>query len=136
LKYLLDTNILSEPLKPLPSKKALTKLKQHQNEISTCTVVLHEMWFGCLRLDSAVKRKLIEEYIQAVIWPTVPILPYDYASAVWHAGERARLTSIGKIPGFVDSQIAAIARTNKLILVTANTKDFAAFHDLQVENWL
>jgi tRNA(fMet)-specific endonuclease VapC len=35
----------------------------------------------------------------------------------------------------VDGQIAAIAYANDLILVTVNTRDFAPFKDLQVEDW-
>jgi tRNA(fMet)-specific endonuclease VapC len=45
------------------------------------------------------------------------------------------LTSQGRTPSYVDSQIAAIARVHNLILVTRNTDDFADFVDLTVENW-
>ncbi len=52
------------------------------------------------------------------------------------AKERARLSNLGLTPSFVDGQIAAVAATNELILVTANTIDFADFQDLQIENWI
>jgi len=137
VKFLLDTNILSEPLKATPNSKALRKLRIHQAEIATATPVWHELLFGCRRLPpSATKRRIIEEYLSNVIWPAVPILSYDRTAAEWHASERARLASIGKIPRFVDGQIAAIAKTNDLILVTGNVKDFTLFEELHVENWL
>ena len=41
----------------------------------------------------------------------------------------------GLTPAFADGQIAAIASTNQLILVTRNTKDFINFGDLTIENW-
>lgn len=63
------------------------------------------------------------------------ILPYDKASARWHAKEQARLLKIGRPAPFADSQIASIAVVNDLTLVTRNERDFANFRDLRVENW-
>jgi tRNA(fMet)-specific endonuclease VapC len=135
VKYLLDTNILSEPLKAQPNSAVLRKLRLHQSEIATAVPVWHELLYGLQRLGPSSKRKALEEYLHTVVWPTVPILAYDANSAALHATERARLTSLGKTPTFVDGQIAAIAMSNHLCLVTANTKDFVVFTDLQVENW-
>ena len=63
------------------------------------------------------------------------ILPYDTAAAEWHATERARLIGLGRTPPFVDSQIAAIAYTQGLVLVTANIAHFREFAALEVEDW-
>lgn len=52
-----------------------------------------------------------------------------------HARERARLDKIGAKPPFIDSQIAAIANLNGLVLVTANRKDFERFTGLELEDW-
>jgi len=54
---------------------------------------------------------------------------------VWPARERARLSKAGRRPPFVDGQIAAIAATNGLVLVTANPKDFTVFRGLEVTDW-
>jgi tRNA(fMet)-specific endonuclease VapC len=62
-------------------------------------------------------------------------LPYDAEGAKWHASERVRLSSIGQSPSFVDGQIAAVASTNNLILVTRNITDFENFSGLSLENW-
>ncbi len=136
MKFLLDTNILSEPMKTAPSARAMRKLRAHQAEIATAAPVWHEMLFGCRRLPSSRKRDAIEQYLRSVVWASVPILSYGVVAAEWHASERARLTTMGKTPAFVDGQIAAIAKTNDLILVTDNVTDFALFQELQVENWL
>jgi tRNA(fMet)-specific endonuclease VapC len=93
------------------------------------------LWFGCQRLPDSAKRQAIEEYLTHVIGPSLPILPYDERAAEWHAVERARLTRAGKTPAFADGQIAAIARTNDLILVTFNRADYADFQDLTFEDW-
>jgi predicted nucleic acid-binding protein len=48
---------------------------------------------------------------------------------------RARLAQIGRPPPFADGQIAAIAVTNGLVLVTFNRKDYDAFEELRMEDW-
>ncbi len=135
LTYLLDTNVVSDPLRPVPNQQVLDHLKRHEDEIALATIVWHELLFGAYRLPPSARRSAIERYLIQVIAPTIPILSYDNRAAKWHAAERARLTSLGKTPPFADGQIAAIARVNDLILVTANTADFALFQDIQVQDW-
>jgi tRNA(fMet)-specific endonuclease VapC len=137
LAYLLDTNIISEPLRPAPNRQVLERLRRHEHEIALAAVVWHELLYGLLRLPLSAKRKraAIEQYLQEVVAATLPILPYDPPAAQWHAAERARLAGLGQTPPFADGQIAAIAHTNDLTLVTANIDDFALFQDLRVENW-
>ncbi len=134
-KYLLDTNILSEPLRPVPNPGILNRLKRHQDQLATAAVVWHELLFGCYRLPVSAKRAAIENYLFQVVAPSIEVLPYDDLAAEWHAQERARLASAGKTPPFADGQIAAIAKTNDLILVTLNLSDYASFEGLDVEDW-
>lgn len=135
LAYLLDTNVLSEPLTEKPNQHVLAMLARHQGAISTAAPVWHELVFGCNRLPASKKRQAIERYLQEVIAATIPILPYDQAAATWHGEERARLMAKGRTPSFTDGQIAAIARQNDLALVTRNARDFRVFAGLKVENW-
>lgn len=135
LTYLLDTNVVSEPLCPAPDQHILERLQQHEAEIAIATIVWHELLYGTHRLPLSAKRTAIEEYLNDVVAPTFPILPYDTQAAQWHAAERARLVGLGQTPPFADGQIAAIAQVNDLILVTANTADFSMYQDIQVENW-
>ena len=135
LIYLLDTNVISEPLRRAPNQHVLERLKQHEAEIAIATVVWHELLYGAYHLPHSAKRSAIEEYLSEVVTPTFPILPYDVQAAQWHAAERARLVSLGQTPPFADGQIAAIAQVNHLTLVTANTSDFSMFRELRVENW-
>lgn len=135
LRFLLDTNILSEALRPIPNSNVMKMLRLYENEIATATVVYHELLFGCYRLPQSKKRQTIEKYLQEVVEPLIPLLSYDINAAQWHAKERGRLVSIGKTPSFTDSQIAAIAKVNDLIIVTNNIADYVDFIELQVENW-
>jgi tRNA(fMet)-specific endonuclease VapC len=134
-RYLLDTNILSEPLRPHPDLSVMRKLELHRHEIATAAVVWHELRFGCCRLPVSRRRWQIEQYLNEVVLPHLPLLPYNQAAADWHAEERARLTGIGLAPPFADGQIAAIAKVHNLIIVTANEADFQHFADITVENW-
>jgi tRNA(fMet)-specific endonuclease VapC len=135
IRYLLDTNIVSEPLRPVPQATILLHLQRHEAEIAIAAVVWHELWFGCYRLPPSAKRTAITTYLTNVIAASVPILPYDQRAAEWHAEERTRLASIGKTPPFSDGQIAAAAITNDLTLVTLNQGDFAAFQGLRLDDW-
>jgi hypothetical protein len=74
-------------------------------------------------------------YLYDTVVPTTLVLPYDARAAEVHGKERARLEGLGRPPAFADAQIAAIAIVNRLVLVTANVKDFARFEGLAVESW-
>ena len=122
-KYLIDTNILSEPLKPKPNQNVIAKMQLYFEEIAIASVTWHEILYGCYRLPLSKKRTRIEEYLQELVLPSFPILNYNRQAAEWHALERERLASIGKPTAFADGQIAAIARVNNLVLVTNNIFD-------------
>ena len=135
MKYLLDTNVLSEGVKSVPGKLVLEKFEKHQHEIVTAAPVWHELQFGCHRLPKSRKREVIASFLNDIVKRTMLILPYDDRAAEWHAKERARLSSKGMIPSFVDGQIAGISVVNGLILVTRNVDDFKHFQRLKIENW-
>lgn len=135
IKYLLDTNVVSEPLRPKPSGAVLRKLQKHEQEIAIASIVWHELRFGVGRLPSSRRREVIERYLEEVVLPAIPILAYDRPAADWHASERARLVSIGETRSFADGQIAAIAHVHDLTVVTFNEGDFRRFDALQVTTW-
>jgi tRNA(fMet)-specific endonuclease VapC len=135
LKFLLDTNVLSELLRPVPDETVLENFQLYRAEISIASIVWHELLFGCYRLTNSKKRTAIESFLFDVVAPSIPMIPYDGNAAHWHASERARLTDIGKTPAFADGQIAAIAKVNDLILVTFNTSDFENFREIQMQDW-
>jgi tRNA(fMet)-specific endonuclease VapC len=134
LKFLLDTNIVSEPARPIPNANVLHKLDIHKSEISVASVVIHELLHGCLRLPESRRKESLWNYIHESVL-NLPVFDYDSKVAQWHAQERARLSKNGKTPAFVDGQIASIAWSNNLILVTNNVSDFIFFNNLTVENW-
>ena len=100
MKYLLDTNVLSEPLKLEPNPKVMTMLKRHQDEIATAALVWHELLFGCLRLPQSRKREMIAIYLEEVVLRNLDIIPYDDRTAEWHAEQRTILYTLGNTPSF------------------------------------
>lgn len=124
--YLLDTNILSEPLKKIPDLEVLEFLEKNEISIATCSLVIHELEYGMEILQDGKKKKILETFIKSIL-ETLPIFEYNTAASIWHAKEKARLIKMGKTPSFVDGQIASIAHINNLKLVTKNTKDFKPF---------
>lgn len=134
-KYLLDTNIFSEAMRQEPQPQVIEKLDANFSEVATASVVIHELLFGAYRLVPSVRRTIIEDYAEDILASDILVLPYGSVAAKWHASERARLGRFGRTPPYNDAQIAAIAATNSLVLVTRNTKDFQYFQGLTVENW-
>ena len=135
LKFLLDTTIVCAPIAKEPNKRVVKRLEQHSAFCAIAAPVWHELVYGSSRLPAGKRRTALEEYLHTVVRRSFPVLPYDDVAAEWHGRERARLEESGRTPPFIDGQIAAIASSQGLTLVTANTKDFHGFTDLETADW-
>lgn len=135
IKYIIDTNTISEPLKKQPNEAVIDMLRTHENEIAISTLTLHEMYYAMMRLTSSKRKDIIKFYIEEVVHAKLPIISYDDNIAELHATERATLEQKGLTTPFIDGQIAATALANNLILVTRNLKDFKHFNNLKVISW-
>ena len=134
-RYLLDSNIISEPARPQPDARIQERLQQVQHEVAMPSIVWHELVHGLERLPEGRRRDYLFHYLAEVVYPSIPILSYDEEAAAWHGRERARLEALGRSNPFADGMIAAIAVTQNLILVTGTLRDFADFDGLHLENW-
>ena len=134
LRYLLDTNVVSQPMMKTPSASVMRKLTSMADECAIAAPVWHELQFGCRRMPAGKRRDALQDYLADVV-SAFEILPYDDLAAKLHAIERVRLELLGTTVPFVDGQIAAIAQINELVLVTDNVRDFAPFKAVSVENW-
>jgi tRNA(fMet)-specific endonuclease VapC len=131
--FLLDTNVLSELMKPRPDRRVVRAFERHEADAATASPVWHELVFGCRRLSPSRRRRELLDFLTEVVG-ALPVLSYDQPAADWHAQERVRLTKLGRMPAFVDGQIAAIAKVNGLTLVTRNRSDFVSF-EVDVASW-
>lgn len=134
VRFLLDSNVVSEPTRPRPDPKLTARLDRHQHASAIPAPAWHELWFGARRLPNSKKRRQIEHFLRGV-QSYLPILPYDQAAADHHAAERARLAAKGLTPPFIDGQIAAVAFVHRLVLVTSNLRDFQHFEGIEIEDW-
>ena len=76
MKYLLDTNVLSEAVKTAPDKLVMKMLERRQHEIVTAAPVWHELQFGCQRLPQSRKRDIIASFLHDIVKRSMLILPY------------------------------------------------------------
>lgn len=120
----------------VPDPAVLAKLGEHGGECAISAQVWHELQYGIGRLPRGKRRSALEAFLRDVVQPTLPILPYDERAADWLAEQRVRLEGAGKHTPVIDGQIAAVAATNGITVVTANTADFSVFRGLSVENWM
>jgi len=140
IRFLLDTNIVFEPVRPSPTAAVVDRLRHHTGEVALPSIAWQELRYGICRMDPGRKRDYLEDYLTGVVRPSMPVLPYDERAAHWHGSARATLERQGLPRPFANGQIAAIAATRDLILVTRNLTDFVPFREhaegtLHLENW-
>lgn len=135
-RFLLDTSTVSAAIWKTPDPGVLAKLEDHGGECAISARVWHELRYGVGRLPRGKRRSMLEAFLEDVVYPTMPILAYDERAAEWLAQERIRLEKAGRQTSLADGQIAAVAATNGIPVVTANVSDFALFKGLAVQNWM
>ncbi len=64
LRYLLDTNIISEPIRPLPNANVMTQLMEAKSTVAIASIVWQEVLLGCYRMPDSKRRRAIEAYLQ------------------------------------------------------------------------
>lgn len=101
----------------------------------TSATVWHELCHGVKLLNNGVRKHELESYLNLLKDDGFTVLPYCQKAAEWLAEERVRLKTKGITPAKYDSEIAAVAAVNQLIIITGNIEDFSFFHGLSVENW-
>jgi tRNA(fMet)-specific endonuclease VapC len=63
-QFLLDTNVISEPLKRQPNSKVLRHLTLHGESLAISSITYHELKYGYLKLPASRKRQRLELYLQ------------------------------------------------------------------------
>jgi predicted nucleic acid-binding protein len=133
--FLLDTNTFCEGAKQQPHRKVLSRLIARQFDWTTSATAWEEFLCGIRALPQSARRRQLDEYRQSLQGGGLEILAFDQPAAEWMATERARLTKKGTVPAYRDAQIAAVAATHRLVLVTRNVDDFRPFSGLHIQNW-
>lgn len=131
---LLNTNVLSEPLKPHPAPAVIAWLDdQVVDQLCISAVTVMEMLDGAARLDVSARRLRLEEAINSLI-ARFRCLPFDEFAARSYAQMAERARRAGHTISMGDAQIAAVAYANGIEAVaTRDTGPFEAM-GLQVLN--
>jgi predicted nucleic acid-binding protein len=130
MRYLLDTNIISNITRSSPSESLMTWLAdQTDGDLHISSLTMAEIRRGVLEKPAGKRRDQLEAWFGGPEGPPAlfagRVLPFDETAAlIW-----ARLMADGKIKGrprsALDTIIAAVAEANGCIVVTDNEKDFA-----------
>ena len=131
VRYLLDTNVLSDLIRN-PGGSAARRLAV-VGEATVCTsiIVACELRYGAVRKGSPQLSDRVETVLESL-----EVLPLDKESDRHYAMVRSQLDRLGKPIGPNDLLIAAHTLALDLILVTDNVKEFSRVPGLSIENWL
>jgi len=130
MRYLLDTNILSNIIKPAPSEPLIAWMAdQADQDLFIASLTIAEIWRGVLEKPAGKRRDQLKAWFAGPEGPQTlfagRVLSFDEtAGLIW-----ARLMAAGKAKGrprsSLDTIIAAVAEANACVVVTDNEKDFA-----------
>lgn len=129
MRYLLDTNILSNITKPEPSLELMTWMADQTDEdLFIASLTVAEIYKGILEKPAGRKRTSLESWFVGDDGPqrlfADRILPFDETAALIWAQLMAEGKASGRPRSGLDTIIAATARANGCIVVTDNEKDF------------
>lgn len=131
LKYMLDTNICIFTIKNKP-EQVRQAFNRHQGQLCISTITLMELIYGAEKSAAPEKNLSVVEGFVA----RLQVLDYDTLAAT-HTGQlRAELAKAGTPIGPYDQMIAGHARSQGLILVTNNLREFERVPGLRVEDWV
>ncbi|MCX5170082.1 type II toxin-antitoxin system VapC family toxin [Streptomyces antibioticus] len=124
---ILDTNILSELVKPAPEQRVVEWLDSlAPDEVVTTAVTAAELWYGVRRLPDGKRKSELADGIDAMLFEDLGgrIEVFDAAAATRYADIVLVRESLGRPIAAADAQIAAICARHRATLATRNVKDF------------
>ena len=122
---LLDTNVLSELTKPVPSDKVVAWLTQTEPALAIPTIAIAEMAYGIEKLTEGKRRERLSAALQRLAESFDDrLLPFDLAAAWAYGDILAVARRAGRPMSVPDAAIAAIAKAYDCALATRNIKDF------------
>jgi tRNA(fMet)-specific endonuclease VapC len=131
MRYLLDTNIVSDLVRHPQGRIAGRIRKVGEERVCTSIIVAAELRYGAARKGSA----RLTHQLEAVLG-VLDILPFEAPADAAYGSLRAKLEQRGRPIGGNDLLIAAQAIALRCIIVTDNEREFARVDGLGLENWL
>jgi tRNA(fMet)-specific endonuclease VapC len=129
MRYLLDTNAVIALLNRAESKAFATTMKHRSEDVATSSIVMHELFFGAYKSARQARNLSVLEALR------LTILDFDGDDAREAGRIRAQLAQGGRPIGPYDVLIAGQALRHRMILVTANMREFSRVSGLVCEDW-
>lgn len=133
MSVLLDTNVVSELLRPSPNSAVEGWVARREAaDLLFSAVGEAELRYGVALLPAGRRRDALASAVEAILREDFEdrVLPFDRRAAREYAEIAASRRTAGRPVAPADCQIAAIARTRDLMIATRNVRDFA---DMEVE---
>jgi predicted nucleic acid-binding protein len=133
---LLDTNVLSELMRPQPDPAVVAWVDAHSTAVRVSAITQAEIWLGIALLPEGRRRDLLTIAARDLFELDLAgqCLDFDAPAAEFFADVVARRRRAGRPITTQDAQIAAIAVAHGLILATRNTADFTDIPGLELIN--
>ena len=135
---ILDTNVLSELIRPVPEPKVLTWLEVQATDAPLTTAVSRgEMLYGARILPSGRRRDSLLRELEAIFFTDMAsrVLPYDGDAADAYAAIAAMCRARGRPISQPDAMIAGIVQSRGATLATRNVRDFEGCGIALVDPW-
>lgn len=135
--YLLDTNIVSEFSKERPNQNVIALYEARKKMCAISAVTWQELIYGVSKMPEGKRKDSIYAFTED-LKNNFEIIPYDEFSANICGQLLGTCAKCGKTLPYCDTQIAATAIANGMVLVTRNASDFAEASErsfLKVEDW-
>lgn len=131
LKYLLDTNICIYVIKNRPIE-VLEHFNEHVGQMAISSITLAELLHGCEKSQRVEHNtRQVEDFCSRLT-----VLDYGDKAAQHYGSIRSDLEKQGQTIGVNDLHIAGHARSESLILVSNNLKEFNRVSGLRTDNWI
>ncbi len=133
-----DTNVVSEPLKPEASAAVLDWLnRQAVKTLYLTTTSLAELLVGVEKLPDGRRKTVLAESLKPLLTKVFGprILPFDEAAAVAYAKLVSRVKAAGRTVSFADGQIAAIAMVQGFMVATRDRGPYEAAGVKVIDPW-
>jgi predicted nucleic acid-binding protein len=121
----IDTNVISETMKPNPNPQVMTWLLRHDHEIGLPTIAIAEIAFGIGKLQGSTRAMSLQQQLDA--WRerfAARLIVFDETAALVYGSLMSAALRQGRAMTVLDGLIGALALRHNAKLATRNTKDF------------